>query len=214
MIYKIFGFDYVFNLQFFQLMFLCALLGLISKSLIQIVNNEYFVVGLNQVFVFTLLPVTGFIITSVISNNIALSLGMVGALSIVRFRTPVKNPLELVIYFYLITLGIVTSVDPSISINFSIFFALSTVGVEIYKFLSEKFLPKRNVNNQFSHYLRINLLKDYEGFDKSKNLIHKSFDNESFIYTMGFSDYQKVEKTILTIPKENIITYSIDVSNQ
>ena len=107
MIYRIFGFDYVFNLQFFQLMFLCAILGLISKYLIQIVNNEYFVVGLNQVFVFTLLPVTGFIITSVISNNIALSLGMVGALSIVRFRTPVKNPLELVIYFYLITLGIV-----------------------------------------------------------------------------------------------------------
>ena len=212
MIYRIFGFDYIFNLQFFQLMFLCALLGLASKYLIQLVNNEYFVSGLNQVFVFTLLPVTGFIITSVISNNIALSLGMVGALSIVRFRTPVKNPLELVIYFYLITLGIVTSVDPSISINFSIFFAISTVGVEIYKFLSNKFLPKKIVNKEFSHFLRINISADEEELNKSKNLIYKSFDSENFIYTIGCSSYEDVEKIISNTPKENIITYSIDVS--
>ena len=46
------------------------------------------------------------IITNVISGNIALSIGMVGALSIVRFRNPVKNPFELVMYFALLTLGI------------------------------------------------------------------------------------------------------------
>jgi len=46
------------------------------------------------------------VITKVISNNLALSLGMIGALSIVRFRSPVKNPLELVIFFSLITIGI------------------------------------------------------------------------------------------------------------
>ena len=38
-----------------------------------------------------LLPIITFVVTKVISNNIALSLGMVGALSIVRFRNPVKN---------------------------------------------------------------------------------------------------------------------------
>ena len=37
-------------------------------------------------------------------------LGMIGALSIVRFRHPVKSALELIIYFDLITLGIATSV--------------------------------------------------------------------------------------------------------
>ena len=54
----------------------------------------------------------------VISSSIALSLGMVGALSIVRFRTPVKNPIELVMYFLLITMGIVTNVDPNLTLNF------------------------------------------------------------------------------------------------
>ena len=44
-------------------------------------------------------------------NNIALSLGMIGALSIVRFRNPVKSPFELVMFFALLTLGISISVD-------------------------------------------------------------------------------------------------------
>ena len=37
-----------------------------------------------------LLPPITFVVTKLISGNIALSLGMVGALSIVRFRNPVK----------------------------------------------------------------------------------------------------------------------------
>ena len=45
------------------------------------------------------LPIITYVITNVISGNIALSLGMVGALSIVRFRNPVRSPLELSVYF-------------------------------------------------------------------------------------------------------------------
>ena len=45
------------------------------------------------------LPIITFVITKVISGDIALSLGMVGALSIVRFRNPVRSPLELSVYF-------------------------------------------------------------------------------------------------------------------
>ena len=44
---------------------------------------------------FTLLPIITLVITKVISGNLTLSIGMVGALSIVRFRNPVKNPFEL-----------------------------------------------------------------------------------------------------------------------
>ena len=60
---------------------------------------------------YALLPVITFVITKVIAGNIALSLGMIGALSIVRFRNPVKNPFELVMFFALITIGIVMSVQ-------------------------------------------------------------------------------------------------------
>ena len=42
---------------------------------------------------------------------------MIGALSIVRFRHPVKSALELIIYFDLITIGIATSVRTKWSIQ-------------------------------------------------------------------------------------------------
>ena len=63
-----------------------------------------------QTVSFMILPVITYVITKTISGNIALSLGMIGALSIVRFRHPVKSALELIMYFDLITIGIATSV--------------------------------------------------------------------------------------------------------
>ena len=49
--------------------------------------------------------VTSFIVMT-ISSNILLSLGMVGALSIVRFRTAVKDPLDIGFLFFAIAVGI------------------------------------------------------------------------------------------------------------
>ena len=42
-----------------------------------------------------------------VTSNIVLSLGMVGALSIVRFRTAVKDPMDIVFLFWAISAGIV-----------------------------------------------------------------------------------------------------------
>lgn len=42
-----------------------------------------------------------------IQSNIVVSLGMVGALSIVRFRTAIKDPLDLIFLFWAISVGII-----------------------------------------------------------------------------------------------------------
>ena len=42
-----------------------------------------------------------------IQSNIVISLGMVGALSIVRFRTAIKDPMDLVFLFWAISVGII-----------------------------------------------------------------------------------------------------------
>ncbi len=81
------------------------LCGLSLRIVMSIVGQNW-VQTYHHTISFMLLPVITYIITKVISGNIALSLGMVGALSIIRFRTPVKNPLELIMYFALITIGI------------------------------------------------------------------------------------------------------------
>ncbi|HAQ56154.1 MAG TPA: DUF4956 domain-containing protein [Acholeplasmatales bacterium] len=62
----------------------------------------------NKSFSMTL-PVSALITTMVImavSSNVVLSLGMVGALSIVRFRTAIKNPLDTIFMFWTIGIGI------------------------------------------------------------------------------------------------------------
>lgn len=47
-------------------------------------------------------------VTLAISTNVVISLGMVGALSIVRFRTAIKDPMDLLYLFWAITVGITT----------------------------------------------------------------------------------------------------------
>ena len=53
------------------------------------------------------LPVVTAAIMLAMSSNITISLGMVGALSIVRFRNAVKNPIDLTYLFWSISIGIV-----------------------------------------------------------------------------------------------------------
>jgi uncharacterized membrane protein YhiD involved in acid resistance len=55
---------------------------------------------------FLLLIPTMILIITVIKTSIALSLGLVGALSIIRFRTPVKEPEELAYIFIAIAIGL------------------------------------------------------------------------------------------------------------
>ncbi len=59
------------------------------------------------------------LIIMTISGNLVLSLGMVGALSIVRFRTPIKDPVDLVFIFWAITIGIANGVS---------YFSISIIG--------------------------------------------------------------------------------------
>ncbi len=62
----------------------------------------------SRAFAITLVGMTVLtaMVTLAISTNIVISLGMVGALSIVRFRTAIKDPMDLLYLFWAITTGI------------------------------------------------------------------------------------------------------------
>ena len=62
----------------------------------------------NYNLTFIIMTMLTTIVIMTISTNIVLSLGMVGALSIVRFRTAVKDPLDIMFMFWAITAGIAT----------------------------------------------------------------------------------------------------------
>ena len=65
------------------------------------------------------------VVMTVITNNIALSLGMVGALSIVRFRTAIKDPRDTTFIFWCVAVGICCGIS---------FYMVAAVG-SVYIFL-------------------------------------------------------------------------------
>jgi len=67
---------------------------------------------LNRTLPFILLTTT--LIITVVKSSLALSLGLVGALSIVRFRTPIKEPEELAYLFFAISMGLGLGADQTI----------------------------------------------------------------------------------------------------
>lgn len=72
-----------------------------------IAKSTRLVVDHNQYLpMFLLLVPSMILIITIIKSSIALSLGLVGALSIVRFRTPIKEPEELLYIFVAIAVGL------------------------------------------------------------------------------------------------------------
>ena len=99
--WKVFRFRFFYRLRFFNVAIFCFNFRKFAEIMFNLhIKSKMNILIMQFVCIITS---TGYLITSIISSNIALSLGMVGALSIIRFRTPVKNPAELVYYFMLIT---------------------------------------------------------------------------------------------------------------
>ena len=112
----LFGLSYKFVLQSLLAFFLGSF---ISYSLI--ISGQSWAKSFTNITTYALLPLISLVITQTISGNIALSLGMVGALSIVRFRHPVKTPLELTVYFLLLTVGITITSFPGKAVFLTVF---------------------------------------------------------------------------------------------
>tara|TARA_Y100001958_G_C21219311_1_gene544690 strand:+ start:479 stop:1123 length:645 start_codon:yes stop_codon:yes gene_type:complete len=206
----LFGFDYIFDLYYFRLALFSGLAGLYIRFLIHFINSENWVKTYSQFSTFVFLPLTGYVITSAISNNIALSLGMVGALSIVRFRTPVKNPSELIMYFILITLGIVTNVDPSKTVTFLLLITLASVGLEIYKFVTKRLNLAIYNFNEKDIYLNLVLSVDYPQLVSKKEFIHISKDEDKFSFRFKSNNKDKLLEIKKLVDEKSIVSYSID----
>ena len=88
---------------------LSLVIALLLGILIFLVYKRFYAgVVFSKSFAITLIGmcVLTCMVTLAISTNIVISLGMVGALSIVRFRTAIKDPLDLLYLFWSITTGI------------------------------------------------------------------------------------------------------------
>tara|TARA_Y100001970_G_scaffold257809_1_gene337063 strand:+ start:6168 stop:6785 length:618 start_codon:yes stop_codon:yes gene_type:complete len=164
-----------------------------------------------QTVAFMILPVITYVITKTISGNIALSLGMIGALSIVRFRHPVKSALELIMYFDLITIGIATSVRTKWAIQLVLATVIIIFMVKLVQKLSNKFgssfynmsFSEGNTSNtlEISSKTRIDII------EKSDHLVNfiNDLDNNEFTYRMVFNNKEELRNFKSKIDKQNKI---------
>lgn len=148
---------------------------------------------------YLLLPNIAMIITSVIKDDIALSLGMIGALSIVRFRNPVKSPFELVMFFGLLTLGIVCSVSITLSFLLASLLIFVILGIKFLNLILKKF----NVNifqysfgdGNLNYTMEINSKEEIENILDNSNMIYFYFDKDRKIFSYRLVFQSKLELT-------------------
>lgn len=95
-------------------------------------------------------------------SSIVISLGMVGALSIVRFRTAIKNPMDLLFLFWSIGTGIVCGTG---MFEIAIMVALmTTIGMMILEYMPgnrKTYLLIVNGNSQLQEEEVLNVIKPY-----------------------------------------------------
>ncbi len=148
-----------------------------------------------------LLPIITYVITNVISGDIALSLGMVGALSIVRFRNPVRSPLELSTYFAAITMGISASVSLKWFLILIVSILMVIINLLILNYLCFRLFKKQLFNTSFSEgnnlsTLTIEASKIIKICEQSEILQSKLTFKDKIIYSLAsdnFSDLKNIE---------------------
>ena len=184
--------------------FLAVFLGsFVSLSLN--LSGQYWAKSFSNIMTYCLLPLIGLVITQVIAGNIALSLGMVGALSVIRFRHPVKSPLELTIYFLLLTIGI--TLTSSIFKSFFLAFLsmlLLFIYAKLINFKSNKFLNLSQISESPRYIIDIECSSANDMINNHSNLLF-SYENkktEKYSYKLSFMnkiDFDKFKKIIENI---------------
>lgn len=179
--------------------------------------KQSWVMTMHHTLSYCLLPSITMIITFLISGNLALSLGMIGALSIVRFRNPVKSPLELVLFFALITIGIGTAVNFKLSILLTLM-----INIFIFSFFKiDENLKKKNKSLftlSFEEGLNLNTLEvasseEISELENNENLkqFFVSSNPKNFNYKIQSIDKKDIDN-LKEIIKKNPSIINIDIN--
>ena len=128
-----------------------------------------------------------------------------GALSIVRFRTAIKEPEELVYFFVAIAIGL--GVRTKWAINLTIITILIIVVVKYVHFFYKKYFKKNLFNTSFTEGVEYSTLEIYS--QTKKDLIEKSSHLNKVIYDKedGYIYFLSFEKG------EDLTSFKSDIEN-
>ncbi|MGM0379022.1 MAG: DUF4956 domain-containing protein [Bacillota bacterium] len=107
------------------------------------------------------------LVMHVISNNIALSLGMVGALSIIRFRTAIKDIADATFIFWAIAIGIACAVSQFMAA------IIGSIAGSIILLLTN------SINSSNNYLIILRTTKDYK--NTAENIVKDYFSNNAHL---------------------------------
>jgi hypothetical protein len=161
-----------------------------------------------------MISMTTMVIISVVKSSLALSLGLVGALSIIRFRTAIKEPEELAYLFLAISIGLGFGANQGTITIISLVVILSTI------IISKRFSNKDTSNNSINLMItaskptKMNLDNIISILDKHcNNIAIKRFDDKESIFEASFLvEFSKYEKFLLIKNEMDKIDNKVSVS--
>jgi len=162
---------------------------------------------------FVVLGVATCIVIMIVKSSLALSLGLVGALSIVRFRAAVKDPLDIIFMFWSISVGIANGVA-----NLKVSFTATLVIAVIILLLSK--LPA--IKPAKILIIKINPSKENELFNlfkssKTKFKLKSRSQKESYLELIGeirLQDDDAILNSINSLDSSvetNLISYNSNI---
>lgn len=171
---------------------MCVIMSFIIRSFY--IKYSYSLTG--KMHIASVMPILAsviFLVIVIVKSSLALSLGLVGALSIVRFRTPIKEPEELVYLFLVIAIGL------GYGAGFILETTLITSSILVIIYLS-LFMKKSTKTNEY------NLVIDWKDpLVKFDTLITEVSEYSDTVKLIRLDSNKRVNSAVLLItPTEDI----------
>jgi hypothetical protein len=184
-------------------------MSLYLRILLQIMGQAW-IKTIAHTATLAVLPILTYVITSVIAGNIALSLGMIGALSIVRFRNPVRSPLELSVYFCAITMGITAAVSLSWLVILISSITIVSIGLYAANFLVKVVTGKPFFIASFSEgnalsTLQVVAKEEVNVLDIDDSLTSKIISEHEVSYALASANFKRLKEIADSIALEKSI---------
>ena len=170
---------------------LSLLIAIISALIINFIYKKTYT-GVSYTKSFALSIVLLTMVTSLvirtINSNLSLSLGMVGALSIVRFRTAVKDPIDTIFMFWAITAGIMSGA------GLYIVTLIATIIIGLFYFICFS-IQIRNKNKQLL-VVKSNIITSEKVMELMKNKKRCDLKTESYKNNIAELTYEIANRSI------------------
>tara|TARA_B100000900_G_scaffold105592_1_gene87659 strand:+ start:641 stop:1315 length:675 start_codon:yes stop_codon:yes gene_type:complete len=180
-------FDFIF--KFLLTTLLSWVISIIYKNYSAVLSNKK-----NFSNNLIIIATTTMLIISIVKSSLALSLGLVGALSIIRFRTAIKEPEELSYLFIAISIGLGIGAD-QIFVTITAFILTSFLLIMIYYLYGTKMETSGMILS----------IEIDEGVPPSLNKIISILETECSFIQLRRHDFQKNNlEALFTVRMKNI----------